>query len=198
MKAPPSFLALAFTLGGVAHLTATGAAEPGAPSTSLRAAAAAKGILFGSAVKASSIKDDARYREIVVREFSVVTAENELKMAATQPAEGRFDFTKADIVVDFATRHGLEIRGHTLCWDADRYLPKWVLARMFTRQEATDLLRTHIHTVMSRYRGRIKCWDVVNEAVANIKSPDTPLLFHEFLRYRSVVSDFASNGVCTA
>ncbi len=183
MNKLPSFRALALTLGVIVHLTEASAAEPRppqAPLTTLRAAASSKGILFGSAVKASSIKDDAVYREILLREFSIVTAENELKMAATQPAEGRFDFTKADIVVDFATRNGLEIRGHTLCWDADRYLPKWVLARTFTRQEATDLLRTHIHTVMSRYRGRIKYWDVVNEAVANIKSPDTPPLFHEF------------------
>lgn len=176
-------LALALVPAALEPVFATGSAAPprtDSPPKSLRAAAAAKGMLFGSAVKASAIKDDAVYRELIVREFSIVTAENELKMAATQPAEGRFDFAKADLVVDFATRHGLEIRGHTLCWDADRYLPKWVLERTFTREEATHLLRTHIHTVMSRYRGRIKYWDVVNEAVANIKSVDTPLLVHEF------------------
>lgn len=94
-------------------------------------------------MKASSIKDDARYQRDRWRKFSVVTAENELKMAATQPAEGRFDFTKADIVVDFTNRHGLEIRGHTLCWDADRYLPKWVLAQMSRgRRQLTSCVRT--------------------------------------------------------
>lgn len=183
MKYSRPSLVFTLMLGLACRLMAAGPAEPAhaaSPAPTLRAAAAAKGILFGTAVKASSIQSDEVYRQVLLREFSIITAENELKMGATQPAEGRFDFRQADVIVDFATKHGLQIRGHTLCWDADRYLPKWMLARTFTREEATELLRTHIHTVMKRYRGRIKYWDVVNEAVANDNRPGAPALFHEF------------------
>jgi endo-1,4-beta-xylanase len=174
-----------FTLGLAGLLTAVSlpAATPPAPPatpTTLRAAATAKGLHFGTAVKASSLANDATYREVLLREFSMVTPENELKWSATQPAEGRYNFTQADQIVAFATQHGLAIRGHTLCWDADRYLPKWMLARTFTRDEAATLLRDHIFTVMRRYQGRIKYWDVVNEAVANDNRPGAPALFHEF------------------
>ncbi|MGO8678639.1 MAG: endo-1,4-beta-xylanase [Limisphaerales bacterium] len=36
-----------------------------------------------------------------------------------------------------------------------------------SREELLDRMRDHIHTVVGRYKGRIKTWDVVNEAVAD-------------------------------
>ena len=74
----------------------------------------------------------------------------------------------------------MQIRGHTLCWNADRYLPKWMLGREFTRQQVETLLHEHIRTIVSRYRGRIKYWDVVNEAVANDDRPGAAPLFDGF------------------
>ena len=154
-------------------------------SGALRAAplhelAAARGLAFGTAVSARALAGDATYREVLAREFSLVTAENELKWAATQPAEGRFEFAAADRILAFATEHKMQIRGHTLCWNADRYLPKWILAREFTGAQAETLLREHIRTVVGRYRGRIKYWDVVNEAVANDKRTAAAPLFDGF------------------
>jgi endo-1,4-beta-xylanase len=36
-----------------------------------------------------------------------------------------------------------------------------------TREELLARMRDHIHTVVGRYRGKIKVWDVVNEAIAD-------------------------------
>jgi endo-1,4-beta-xylanase len=36
-----------------------------------------------------------------------------------------------------------------------------------TREELLQRMRDHIHTVVGRYRGKIKVWDVVNEAIAD-------------------------------
>lgn len=163
---------------GLAALFVIGSTAAGAAP--LRELAAARGLAFGAAVSARALAGDATYREVLAREFSMITAENELKWATTRPAEDRFDFTAADRIVDFATAHKMQLRGHTLCWNADRYLPKWMLAREFTRAQVETLLREHIHAVMGRYRGRIKYWDVVNEAVANDKRPGSAPLFEGF------------------
>jgi len=36
-----------------------------------------------------------------------------------------------------------------------------------SRDELLQRMREHIHTVVGRYKGKIKCWDVVNEAIAD-------------------------------
>ena len=36
-----------------------------------------------------------------------------------------------------------------------------------SREELLARMRDHIHTVVGRYKGKVKCWDVVNEALAD-------------------------------
>ncbi len=43
-----------------------------------------------------------------------------------------------------------------------------------SRDELLERMHEHIHTVVSRYKGRIKSWDVVNEAIAD--GPGTNIL----------------------
>jgi hypothetical protein len=58
------------------------------------------------------------------------------------------------------------IVGHTLIWH--RQTPDWVFAGVDGRGADRDTLlarmRSHIQSVVGRYRGRIHGWDVVNEA----------------------------------
>ncbi len=172
--------ALLFLVASVAHAACAADAAPTEKAVPLHALAKARGIAIGTAVAAQALENDATYREVLAREFSMVTAENELKWATTRPAADKFNFAPADRIVEFAEAHKMQLRGHTLCWNADRYLPKWLLAREFTRAEVETLLREHIRTVVGRYRGRIKYWDVVNEAVANDNRPGAAPLVNEF------------------
>src|SRR5262245_29956948 len=54
------------------------------------------------------------YTEVAGREFDSLTAENEMKWYATEPSPNKFTFEAGDRLVDFAEKHGMRVRGHTL------------------------------------------------------------------------------------
>jgi GH35 family endo-1,4-beta-xylanase len=113
------------------------------------------------------MRKDQRELEIVKREFNSVTAENLMKWQYLNPAPGKFNFTEADEFVDFAEKNGQVVVGHAPVWHA--MLPGWVFVDenggAVSREELIERMREYIHTVVGRYKGRVKYWDVVNEAV---------------------------------
>ena len=106
---------------------------------------------------------------LIIREFSSLTPENAMKMGPIHPEESRYNWKDADAIVDFATRHNMRIRGHNLCWHEQT--PDWLFKDAAGRQVSKEVLlqrlKEHITTVVSRYKGRIYAWDVVNEAVSD-------------------------------
>ncbi|AMK18237.1 MULTISPECIES: endo-1,4-beta-xylanase [Sphingobium] len=120
---------------------------------------------FGAAVKSRLLREDTAFREAVVRECDVVVQEYELKRGTTEPKPGKYDFSGADQIIDFAQEHGMSARGHALVWYAAN--PPWLepalnAANGKARQQ---LMTSYIDVAMRRYAGRISEWDVVNEAV---------------------------------
>ncbi len=148
-------------LGAVGALAAPPPAAHAAEST-LGAAAAQSGRYFGVAIAANRLSDST-YASIANREFNSVTAENEMKIDATEPQRGQFNFTNADRVYNWAVQNGKEVRGHTLAWHSQQ--PGWMqsLGGSALRQAMID----HINGVMAHYKGKIAQWDVVNEAFAD-------------------------------
>ena len=107
-------------------------------------------------------------RKLILDQFGGVTPENCMKMTEVQPREGEFHFEQADALVAFARRHGLQVVGQTLVWAKDERTPAWVFLdgdRPASRELVLGRMRTHIRTVVARYRGKIASWDVVNEAL---------------------------------
>ncbi len=106
---------------------------------------------------------------LILREFNSLTPENAMKMGPIHPEEGRYNWKDADAIVDFATAHGMRIRGHNLCWHEQT--PGWLFKNSagdtVTKEALLKRLKDHITAVVSRYKGRIYAWDVVNEAVAD-------------------------------
>ncbi|MFD6044591.1 endo-1,4-beta-xylanase [Streptomyces koyangensis] len=133
-----------------------------AAENTLGAAAAQSGRYFGTAIASGKLGDSA-YTTIVSREFDSVTAENEMKIDATQPQRGQFNFTAGDRVYNWAVQNGKQVRGHTLAWHSQQ--PGWMqsLSGSTLRQAMID----HINGVMGHYKGKIAQWDVVNEAFAD-------------------------------
>ncbi|HNR34614.1 MAG TPA: endo-1,4-beta-xylanase [Candidatus Hydrogenedentes bacterium] len=132
-------------------------------ATGLRELAGKRGLRIGTAVSADALRDDPQYRTILAREFDMITCENAMKFGPLRPERDRFAFDDADAIVAFAREHGMAVRGHTLVWHY--ILPDWFAKGGFTYDDGIDLVRGHIHTVVSRYRGDVFAWDVVNEAL---------------------------------
>jgi endo-1,4-beta-xylanase len=128
----------------------------------LRTQAKKSGIKFGIAGPAPNAQPDAQLLAIAAAEADIFAPEGALKWFDTEPKPNSFDFSGADSLAEFARRHDMAIHGHTLVWYAA--LPKWVtdLARP---RDAEAALERHIAMLVSRYRGQIWAWDVVNEPV---------------------------------
>jgi endo-1,4-beta-xylanase len=131
-------------------------------STSLRQAAAAKGILYGAAARQMNLITDATLNASYIRECGILVPEWELKWDAVQPEPNRYDFSRADWLLNFAQSHQMQFRGHTLVWN--QALPAWFRETVNSKNAEQALTRL-ITTVVGRYAGKIHSWDVVNEAV---------------------------------
>jgi endo-1,4-beta-xylanase len=107
-------------------------------------------------------------KELLRKHFNSITAENDMKFIEIQPAEGQYTFEKADQLAAFAKENGMKMRGHTFVWH--NQTPDWVFQDA-DRETLLQRMKDHITTVMKRYKGKIFCWDVVNEAVTD-EGPD--------------------------
>src|SRR3954453_10000832 len=92
-------------------------------ASTLGAAAAQSGRYFGTAIAGGRLNDSA-YTTIAAREFNMVTAENEMKIDATEPNQNQFSFGNGDRILNFAVQNGARIRGHTLAWHNQQ--PPWM------------------------------------------------------------------------
>ena len=148
-------------------LTLAGAATAIQTSTSastLRALGGQIQLRIGTAAAPRDLSDPT-LSQITSSQFSVLTPENEMKWQVVEPQQGSFDWTGADNLVNFAEAHGERVRGHTLVWH--NQLPNWLTQGVangtISDSQLRDLLHQHITTEVSRYRGRIWQWDVLNE-----------------------------------
>ena len=127
-----------------------------------------KSFLVGTALNVSQTSGyNSLVTATIVNHFNCIVAENCMKPESMQPTEGTFKWRKADRFVKFGEDHGMTIIGHVLVWHSQT--PDWFFkdaeGNCASRELLTERMRTHIHTVVGHYKGRIKGWDVVNEAI---------------------------------
>ncbi len=155
-----------------------------------------RAIATGQAVEANNVNRTQEQVDadvaLVKEQFDQTSPENDLKWALIQPQPGAdgYDFSGADAYVNFGLSNQMFIVGHTLVWH--NQTPEWVFAgtnpppsndntptsgpgymgRSYkgpraSRDELLQRMHDHIATVVGRYKGKVKVWDVVNEAVAD-------------------------------
>ena len=112
-------------------------------------------------------KDSAATR-LIKRHFNSIVAENCMKSVNIHPEEGRYNFGAADSIVEYGEKNGMAVIGHCLIWHSQ--CAPWFCVDKEGKNVSPDIMKQrmkeHITTVVNRYKGRIKGWDVVNEAIS--------------------------------
>jgi endo-1,4-beta-xylanase len=142
--------------------TPSDGSQPITGEGSLKAHAAARGLLTGCAVSADLFRNDETFRNLLAEQYSILVPENCLKWSWLRPTAETYSFGDADRLIAFAEAHGVKMRGHNFVWHEG--LPRW-FAGTVNKDNAEKYLVDHIHTVGGRYKGKIHSWDVVNEAI---------------------------------
>ena len=113
-------------------------------------------------------------RDEAGKQFNMMVAENEMKMDALQPSQGQFSYGSADQLVTLAKNNNMAVRGHCLVWHQQQ--PSWLSSdgkkndKNWTRQQALDIMKSHIENVMKHFKGKVVEWDVVNECLDDDQS----------------------------
>lgn len=127
-----------------------------------------KYFLIGAAINTSqsSGADTASVR-IIRTHFNTIVAENCMKSGSIQPTQGVFNWKDADQFVKFAEDNHIVPTGHCLVWHSQA--PRWIFndanGQRVSRDTLIERMHKHIAAVVGRYKGRIRGWDVVNEAI---------------------------------
>jgi endo-1,4-beta-xylanase len=117
-------------------------------------------IPYGACVNLAPLQNESEYRIALETYCQQLTPEYGLFWDYLRPARGQFNFDFPDKVLAFADAHEMTMRGHTLVWYGA--MPNWT-KEVASAAEAERELTNHIEKVVSRYRGKIKTWNVVNE-----------------------------------
>ncbi len=123
---------------------------------------------IGVAINAPQITGvDTNSVALIKQHFNSITAENCMKSGELQPEEGQFYFDLADQFIKFGEENNMYIIGHTLVWHSQA--PGWFFTdkdgKDVSREVLIERMKNHIYTVVGRYKGKVKGWDVVNEAI---------------------------------
>lgn len=142
--------------------------KPGSVTEEFRSETSMKKIFsfpLGIAIHGSNLNDTAskHFSEY----FNSLSTANAMKFEAIHPHMDEYAWGEADSIVKFALEHKMVVRGHTLLWSNRN--PYWLFwdekGNLIHRSLLDQRLKDHIQTVVSRYKGNVYAWDVVNEAI---------------------------------
>ncbi|GAB2268132.1 hypothetical protein Dimus_003111 [Dionaea muscipula] len=108
-----------------------------------------------------NILNSTAYQNWFSSRFTVTAFGNEMKWYSTEKIQGQENYTIADAMVKFVEQNNISIRGHNIFWDDPRYQPDWVPT--LSLEELQRTAERRMGSVVSRYKGKLIAWDVVNE-----------------------------------
>jgi len=129
---------------------------------SLRILAARRGLVYGTATSSFQLRDR-EFGNVLAREAGIIVPEYEMKRGVIEASRGKYDFSGCDVLLKFANARAMRVRGHPLVWHKRN--PEWLEEAALDWRDS-GLLTGYIGAVVAHFRGHIRSWDVVNEAIA--------------------------------
>ena len=131
----------------------------------LRALATARGFEIGVAVRDSPFVKDPQYKAILTAQYNSINTEDATDFWPIHPGPNQYNFGPADALAAYAQANGMKFHGHTLIWGS--WIPTWVTSGGYSRDSLFGVMKSHITTVVTRYKGQAQSWDVLNEMLDN-------------------------------
>lgn len=115
---------------------------------------------FGCAINKNILTNTA-YQNWFTSRFKVTVFENEMKWYTNEASPGNEDYTDADAMLQFVKQRNIAVRGHTVLWEDPQFIQGWVAS--LAQSDLANAVNKRINSIVSRYKGELIAWDVVNE-----------------------------------
>lgn len=116
---------------------------------------------FGSGISKDILTNTAYQNWFLSKPFTVTVLGNEMKWYSNEYSQGHEDYTDADALLKFTQQHNIALRGHNIFWDDPNFQPSWVPS--LSPDQLNTAVQKRLNDVVSRYKGQLIAWDVVNE-----------------------------------
>ena len=140
---------------------------PDLPSPPLKTLATQDGLQLGNFAISDYINTQP-YKDILTQQFNLALIDNTPNWYFTygglRPSPTTYNFSQMDQIVQFAMANHMTIQAHHLLWGEVKWLPSWLTNGNYSSSQLMQIIHSDINTVVSRYKGKIQQWTVVNEA----------------------------------
>lgn len=120
---------------------------------------------IGTAASYRQLSTDDSIQAIIINEFNSITPENDMKMYSIMPRPDEYQWERVDSIAAFCKRHDMRLFGHVLVWHSAT--PQWLVEAEHDSVSLSAFLQDYVTTYVSRYKGIVDGWDVVNEVISD-------------------------------
>ena len=113
---------------------------------------------MGIATGSRLVAQNRKAADLVADQFNSKTVYTYMSV---EPTQGTFNFGESDYWVKYAQSHSVRLHGHCLVYHTGA--PTWIIQFKGSTVEFEQAIKNHIQTIVGRYKGKMKSWDVINE-----------------------------------
>lgn len=124
---------------------------------------------IGTAIRINTLLQDSTLQNLQKKNFNSITSASDMKMNRIIDSAGNYNWNRIDKIVDYAQTNNQRLFGHNLIWHSST--PNWVERK--AQEDSLWLgtfMKDYINTYVSRYKGKVAAWDVVNEGLESAGS----------------------------
>jgi GH35 family endo-1,4-beta-xylanase len=108
-------------------------------------------------------EDAAKWKEVFLSHFNAGVIEAAFKWHEMEKERGKVDYAVVDSMLEWASAHGIPVRGHCIFWGIPRYVPEWL--KPLGDEPLRLAVRQRARSIAARYRGQFAEYDLNNEMI---------------------------------